>query len=149
MLLREATPDDYELMLAWRSDPDIYQGFYQQTEPLKWEEHIEWLNSRNNDWRTYMVVNDNRRIGVVTIGQLDHWSPEVGYYIGEKSLWGRGYGTEAVGLGLEAVKGFGRVNCHTTVLKNNKASLALLVRLGFSILGDAREGELWLTKRLS
>ena len=135
--------------MAWRSDPAIYQGFYQQTKPLEWNEHINWIHSRNQDWRTFIIWLDNRRIGVVTIGQLDHFSPEIGYYIGEKTLWNQGIGCKAVELATEYLKGLGKAYCHTTVLKHNKASLRLLEKLGFEIMGDAREGEVWLTKKLS
>ncbi len=136
-------------MMAWRSDPDIYQGFYQQTKPLTWIEHINWLNSRNQDWRNFIIWMNGRRIGVVTIGQLDHWSPEIGYYIGEKSLWGQGYGCKAVELATEVIKGLGKAYCHTTVKTDNKASLRLLEKLGFEIMADARPGEIWLTKHIS
>ncbi len=95
-----------------------------------------------------MVILNSRRIGVVTIGQLDHWSPEIGYYIGEKSLWGQGYGCKAVELATEHLKGLGKAYCHTTVKTDNESSLRLLEKLGFEILGAARHGEIWLTKKL-
>ena len=137
------TEDDYELMMAWRSNPLIYEGFYQQKEPLKWDEHIKWIKSRNKDWRTFIIETDHR-IGVITIGQLDHWSPEIGYYIGEVGAWGNGYGKRAVQLALDYLKERGYNYCHTTVLKKNTRSLNLLKGLGFKILGDARKGEVWL-----
>lgn len=148
IFLREATDADLELIMAWRSNPLVYAGFYQQTEPLKWEEHLAWYKSRNQDWRTFIVLYGDRKVGVVTIGQLDHWSPEIGWYIGEVSLWGQGVGTEAVRQGLKYIKTYGREYTHTTILKNNKASLKLAQRLGFEIMGNARKGELWLTKKL-
>jgi hypothetical protein len=89
MIIQPATLNDIELIMAWRSDPDIYKGYYTQTEPLKWEEHINWWNSRNKDWHQFMAIYEGRRIGWVCIGQMDHWSPEIGYTIGEKTLWGR------------------------------------------------------------
>ncbi len=134
--------------MAWRSNPLIYQGFYTQKSPLMWDEHIKWIKSRNQDWRMFIIMLNDRRVGVVTIGQLDHWCPEIGYYIGEISLWNMGYGYKAVELAAEHLNGLGKAYCHTTVLKHNKASLRLLEKLGFEIMGDAREGEVWLTKKL-
>jgi RimJ/RimL family protein N-acetyltransferase len=152
LYLREATEQDLELMMAWRSNPLVYEGFYTQTEPLKWEEHLKWWESRNRDWRTLIIVlvsaYKERRVGVVTIGQLDHWSPEIGYYLGEVSLWGKGFGKEAVKLGLNWLRERGYKWCHTTVLVSNKRSAGLLWKLGFQAIGPAREGELWLTKNL-
>ena len=134
-------------MLAWRSNPAVYEGFYQQTKPLKWEEHIKWLASRNQDWRTFIIETDHK-IGVVTIGQLDHWCPEIGYYIGEVSAWRNGYGSQAVSLALQWLRDNGYEYCHTTVLNKNRGSLRLLQNMGFTILGNAREREVWLQKKL-
>jgi RimJ/RimL family protein N-acetyltransferase len=146
--LIKAEETDLELMMAWRSNPLIYQGFYTQTKPLIWEEHLNWFRSRNQDWRTFIIIYNDRKVGVVTIGQLDHWSPEIGYYIGEVSLWGNGIGKEAIQLALEWIKDYGKNYAHTTVMESNSRSLGLLKSLGFEILGKARKGELWLTKSL-
>ena len=104
ILLRDANKSDLPLIMAWRSNPLIYQGFYQQTEPLRWEEHLAWWESRNKDWREFIIVlvedTEMRDVGVVTIGQLDHWSPEAGVLLGEVSLWGKGIGTQAVRGGI-------------------------------------------------
>jgi|TARA_R100001530_G_scaffold118602_1_gene85734 RimJ/RimL family protein N-acetyltransferase len=147
-VLQKATRDDLELIMAWRSNPLVFQGFYQQQKPLTWDEHIRWWESRNQDWREFIVLRENRRVGVVTIGQLEHWSPEIGYFIGETTLWGEGVGRDAVKLGMGYIRNYGRDYCHTTVLKNNERSLRLLKSLGFSTLGDARRGEVWLQKKL-
>ena len=149
ILLRDAQYHDLELIMAWRSTPLIYEGFYTQNRPLTWEEHTNWWNSRNKDWRNFIIIYELRKVGSLTIGQLDHWSPEIGYLIGEVTLWGKGIGREAVKLALQYIKDYGKDYCHTTVLKNNERSLRLLGSLGFKILGDAREGEFWLTKNLS
>ena len=148
MILIPATPDDMELVLAWRNNPDIYKGFYTQKKPIEWLEHFTWWFNRNKDWREFIIIEKCRKIGVVSIGQLDHWSPEIGYFIGETSLWGKGYGKQAVELTLDWLRKYGKEYCHTTVLKDNARSLQLLKSLGFEILGEAREGEVWITKRL-
>lgn len=146
--LCEATQNDWELMIAWRSDPDIYQGFYTQKKPLVWEEHVSWIKSRNKDWRTFIIIYDDRRVGTVTIGQLDHWSPEIGYYVGEKSLWRKGVGRAAVSLGLEYIRNYGREYVHTTILDSNERSIKLIKGLGFERLGPARPGESWYHVKL-
>lgn len=149
MKLIPAKDSDLSLMMAWRSNPLVYKGFVQQKKPLEWGEHLKWWNSRNKDWRTFIIEYDNRKIGVVTLGQLDHWSPEIGYYIGEVSLWGNGLGKRAVGLALDWLWCEGYEHCHTTVLKSNKRSVKLLESLGFKYLGEARENEIWMQKKLS
>ncbi len=146
--LRLLQREEYPLTMAWRSNPDIYKGFYQQERPLTWEEHLEWHNSRNRDWRNFVIMYEDRPVGIVTISQLDHWEPEIGFYIGETSLWGKGVGKEAVRLGLDYIKEQGKVCCHTTVLDNNERSMRLMKSLGFEVTGKAREGETWVRVRL-
>jgi len=146
ILLRLAAEADLPLIMAWRSNPLIWQGFYQQREPLIWENHLKWWQSRNRDWRQFMIVlseNDRMRdVGVVTIGQLDHWEPELGYLIGETSLWGKGVGKESVWQAMEWLRNNGYKYTHTTVLKDNTRSRRLLKSLGFREAGKAREGEI-------
>ena len=108
IILREATKADLPLIMAWRSNPLCYSGFYQQTEPLKWDEHINWWQSRNQDWREFIIIYETRDVGIVTIGQLDHWSPEIGYFVGEVSLWGKGIGKQAVSLALDWLREYGK-----------------------------------------
>lgn len=153
--LREAQYADLPLMMAWRSNPLVYEGFYQQTEPLKWEEHYNWFSSRNQDWRTLIIEYGNPRsseettliteiqrpVGVVTIGQLDNWSPEVGYYVGEISLWGKGIARASVELAIDSYVRPIWKYCHTTVLDSNERSIRLLKSLGFKYACPARKGE--------
>ena len=165
--LEEATEKDLPLMMAWRSNPLVYQGFFQQNAPLDWDEHVKWFRSRNQDWRTFIAwlriepfppfsncEDYDRPIGVVTIGQLDHWSPEIGYYIGEVSLWGHGFGKMVVKEGIKWLQGYIKQHphieaVHTTVLKNNKRSVSLLKGLGFERMAEARKDEIWMSRGIN
>ena len=85
---------------------------------------------------------------MVNIGQLDHWSPEIGYFVGEVSLWGKGVGKEAVRQSLGWLKEYGKEYAHTTILDNNTVSIKLIESLGFKKFGKARECESWYQKKL-
>ena len=146
--LRPLLKSEYPLTMAWRSNPDIFQGFVQQTAPLKWEEHIAWHKSRNRDWRNFIAMYNGRPIGVVTIGQLDHWSPEIGIIVGETSLWGKGIGTAMVEKAIAWIRNYAKNHkqiyaCHTTILDNNKASIRIFEKCGFVYVDEARPGESW------
>lgn len=136
------------LMMAWRSNPLVYEGFYSQTKPLTWDEHIQFWNSRPSSWGAFIIFYEDRPVGVVTIGQLEHWNCEIGYYIGEVSLWGKGIGKEAVRQGMEWIKAQGKEYCHTTVKKNNERSIRLLKSLGFEYMAEARKNEIWMSRKL-
>jgi RimJ/RimL family protein N-acetyltransferase len=146
--LRTATDADLPLMFKWRNQPEVYEGFYSQKEPLTWGEHRNWWYSRPSSWKTFIVYNDEIPIGVINLGQLEHWSPEIGWYIGEIDEWGKGYGTEAVRQALLWLKEQGYEYCHTTIKWDNNRSIRLAWNLGFESLCAAREGEMWLTNDL-
>lgn len=99
------------------------------------------------------MIHDDRPIGVVNIGQLDYWSPEIGYFIGELSLWGKGLGTQAVQLGINWVQEYAETHkhithIHTTIKDDNKASIKLIKKLGFVKGMEARKGESYWTRLL-
>ena len=69
ILLRDAAEADLPLMMAWRSHPLIYQGFFVQRALLIWEEHLNWWRSRSNNRRDFIIVaiedTYSRDIGVI------------------------------------------------------------------------------------
>ena len=156
--LVEATTSDMELVLAWRNNPDIYKGFYKQSKgegPIPWERHLSWWFSRYN-WKTFMIVaslevtepicpppggNGSRKVGFIQIGQLDCWKPQIGYAIGETTLWGKGVCKEAVRQALDWLREKGYIRVWTSVLKDNIGSYRVLEGLNFRKVGNAREGE--------
>ena len=137
-------------MLEWRNVPEVMAGLYSQKDGKKitWKEHVKWFQSRNQDWRTFMIIYNDMPVGTLTIGNLDHWAAEIGWLIGEPLLWGRGIGKEAVRLGLKYIKVYGRQYARTTILDNNERSITLATGLGFKRLGPAREGESWYQAKL-
>ena len=145
--LEEATEYDLLFMFNTRNIPEVYAGFYTQSAPLTWKEHFDWWKSRPSSWRSFVVYMDFMVVGVVNIGQLCHWSPEIGYYV-HPDHWGKGIGRTAVKQGLGVIRGHGKKYCHTTVLKTNERSIRLLKSLGFKYMAEAREGEIWMTKEL-
>lgn len=152
LYLRQSRDSDIPLVMAWRSSPLVFNGFYTQREPLKWKEHYNWWMGRNKDWYTLIAVltedGIDRPIGVVTIGQCDHYSPEFGYYLGEISLahQPQHYGTTMVNKALDWLKEYQTTHphikgVHTTILDSNTASIKLIKKLGFIKGMPARKGE--------
>ena len=147
ILLRDLSATDLELVLAWRSIEKVYQWFYKQSRDkraLTWEEHLSWWRSRCN-WKSFVIqINESnwtRDVGIISFSQLDHWCPEVGIYIGEVTLWGKGIGRQALILGLDWLRGEGYDYSHASILKSNQRSIKLFESVGFTRVGEAREGE--------
>ena len=145
--LRLATDNDIELVMAWRSHPLVYEGTYTQKTPLTWVEHLAWWRSRNQDWREFIITltedGSTRRVGILTLCQLDHWSPEMGVILGETTLWRQGVAKEAVLQGLQWLGEYGKNYCHTTIKWDNMAAARLAESVGFQKFGEARPGESW------
>ena len=145
--LRLATESDLPLMMAWRSNPAIYEkGCYTQKKPLEWAEHWVWWQSRGRWWKFFIVmytegIYPERPVGVVNFGQLDNWNPELNYYLGEVSLWGKGIGRVALQEGLIWLGKHGYCAVHTTVVDGNERSINVLKSLGFRATMPARKGE--------
>jgi len=154
VLLREATNDDRELMMAWRSNPILFKtGAYTQKAPLTWNEHYTWWNTRGPWWKFFIIqVNDGittHDVGVVNFGQLDNWNPEFNYYLGEVSLWSQGVGEQALQLGINWLREHGYCRLHTTIVDDNKRSEGVLRKLGFKRIRAARKGESYWEMKLS
>jgi RimJ/RimL family protein N-acetyltransferase len=145
LCLREANNNDILFYFQIRNIPEVYKGFYSGC-GVNWQTHVAWWQTRHN-WQKFIIEVDREPAGFVNIGQLDHWSPEIGYAL-HPDYWSQGYGTEAVKTALIWLKTRLYSHCHTTCLKDNKWSLQLLRGLDFKIMGDAREGEYWLTKSI-
>ena len=150
VILRQASIGDLDLMFEWRNNPEVYQGLYTQSKenrPLSWTEHVVWWQSRNKDWRTFIIEYEGKPVGVVNIGQLDYWEPETGIYVNFGS-WGKGIAKRALELVLTLLKDMKYKYTRTTILNNNERSIRLYSSLGFKKIGEARPGESLYRKEL-
>jgi RimJ/RimL family protein N-acetyltransferase len=151
---RPATDDDLELMLAWRSHPELYNNFYEQNDPVEWKEHIKWWESRENrrDW--IITVREEsqdrwRDVGNVNVSSLDTELPEIGIYIGEITFWGEGVATEAIHFGINWLREQNYRVVRAQVLASNESSKHVFKKVGFDQVGKARENEYEFKMRLS
>jgi len=141
---RPATVADLELLLAWRSNPDVYEYFYEQDEPLEWDEHVDWWESRENrrDW--IVTVRERTRwrdVGSVCVYDLDADVPEVGVYVGEVTAWGGGIASEAVEFAADWLRARNYQEVRARIVEGNDASKRLFERVGFECVGESRPGE--------
>ena len=93
--------------ISWMQDQDVLQyltgrqGGYSEGE-LK-EYVIQMNKSPNNHLFGIFLEKENTHIGNIKIGNIDslHKFADLGLIIGNKSLWGKGYATEAITLATE------------------------------------------------
>jgi len=131
--------------MAWRSHPQVYAGFYWQNEPLDWEEHRAWWMEREHrmDWIIILTEGgSSRAVGSVTAYRLDSELPEVGIYIGEVTLWGKGVAQKALTQAVGWLKKEGHRRSCAIILDTNVASQKAFQKSGFTMVGPT-EWEGW------
>lgn len=101
--LRAIERSDVPAFVRWMNDPEVRRGLlvFEPLSTIAEERWVEGLADRPND-RVYAVEAELegrwRHIGNVGLHGIDlhHRRAEIGIVIGEKELWGRGYGNEAL-----------------------------------------------------
>lgn len=65
--LRQANKRDCKLVWEWANDPEVREASF-STEPIPWEEHVKWFESKLNDPRCLFYIAEN--IDSTPIGQV-------------------------------------------------------------------------------
>ncbi len=144
--LRAFEIDDYRSTVVWHNDDVIWssvggnKNFVSNEYEKKWVE--DTIFSKDSIKLAVCLREDDKFIGIVSLTEL-HWinrSAVAGWMIGDMSLWGKGYATEAVwqllNFGFDE-KGLHRISC--TILESNTASRKVALKCGFIEEGLLRD----------
>lgn len=136
---------DAELWAGWMNDLTValplgYEAYYPITVDAMAGEIADIAEKRKHVF-TVVENETERRIGQCMLSAVDavNRAGEVSVVIGEKDVWGRGYGTEALRLLLDHA--FDLVNLHSvglSVYAFNTRALRCYRRLGFHEIGRRR-----------
>jgi RimJ/RimL family protein N-acetyltransferase len=121
--------DDLELVLAWRSNPEIYRYFRQQDGPLDWDEHVKWFESRSPERYDFVTHYDGRRVGVISLDA----SNRVSIYIGDFSAHNQGVATNTLNWLCDRFED--RTPLIAEIYKSNTSSKQLFTQCGFQQQG--------------
>jgi len=114
--------------------------------PLTEEDELDWFDAARRDTssRTFTIYErpDDRPVGNIGLHEIDFQSgtSEVGIVIGERSVWGRGYATEALSLLVDyafTVLGLNQVWLRYVAM--NERARQVYDRVGFREAGRLRE----------
>ena len=148
--LRHVEREDLPQFVEWLNDPEVYQGLSMHT-PLSMAEEENWFENILKgpiDERPLVIeaMEDDewRMIGNSGFHNLDWRSrnAELGIFIGDKTYWDQGYGTEVVKLLLR--HGFSTLNLHRIYLRvfeDNPRAIRSYEKAGFVHEGRLRQGE--------
>lgn len=145
--LQALSRDHLTTYMRWFQDADL-AGLVSPAVvvPVTAEAEEEWYKGANVPGCLYTFSiyarGDHRLIGNCRIGPVDakNRSAPVGIVIGEREYWGRGYGTDAMGLLLEF--GFDELNLHRihlNVYPFNDRAIRCYRKLGFTEEGRSRD----------
>lgn len=147
--LRADERSDLPKFTEWLNDPDV-RRYLSMRLPVSLANEEGWfesmLKSPREEQSLAIEVRDGdgwRLIGNCGIFDIDSTvrSAEVGIFIGDKSCWNKGYGTEVMSLLLE--HGFGTLNLNRVFLRvdaDNKGGIRAYEKAGFVHEGRFRQG---------
>jgi RimJ/RimL family protein N-acetyltransferase len=146
VVLRKHVPDNVGAFQRWYSDPEVARLARYQDAPMRADEIDRFFQLRALGHESLtMAIHERateRLIGSCAFSQLDGENGSAMYHItiGEKDVWGRGYGTEATRLMLDHA--FGTLGLHRiglTVFAFNERAIRAYRTCGFVVEGRARE----------
>lgn len=145
--LRPLTTDDAtDAYLGWLNDHEVTRGLETGVFPSTKESLIDFIRktSQSRDNIIFAIVDKSsgKHIGNIKLGNINwvHRHGELGILIGDKTAWGKGFGTDACGLLVKYA--FEKLNLRKVwlaVFSNNPAAIAIYQKLGFEEEGRLKE----------
>jgi RimJ/RimL family protein N-acetyltransferase len=154
--LRPLEIEDVDSLVTWFNDTDVTRFLlrYRPLTRMEEEAFLRKISESDTDIVLGIAVRENDRlVGFTGLNQLDVRNRHVrfGIGLGDKSTWGKGYGTEATRLMVRYA--FDTLNLHRVwlhVSENNERGLRTYQKVGFQTEGRLRqdtyrEGRYWDT----
>ncbi len=133
--LRKLRPSDKQYFAVWWRDKVLYvltSGFSLKGEIFDQEiEHyfLKMIGDRVS--RHFMIALGNKIIGHTALKKRKNNWHEITIVIGEKKMWGRGYGEQTMRLLLGKAKRLHIKKIFLEVRKDNKRAIRLYEKCGF------------------
>ena len=137
LLLRGIDESDAELIVQWRSVPEVYK-YFKSPHQISLEEHMNWYHSSylenvcRFDWICIEKESGNR-IGVFGLYKEEK-KVEVNYLLAAEGQH-KGYANEAIKSLIDyASKMWNSEQVVAEIHQDNKPSIALVKKLGFELI---------------
>lgn len=147
IFLRDVTVSDVdEDYYQWMTDDEVNKYMETRFNHQSIEEIKNYVEKMNSDPNVYFMgiiyKKKEKRIGNIKLGPVSnrHFRSEMSLWIGEKSLWGAGLGTEAISLMRDFA--CARLKLHKITAgcySNNIASARAFEKAGFHIEAVLKE----------
>jgi RimJ/RimL family protein N-acetyltransferase len=138
--LRLPHEDDLQLLTTWMNDPEVTQYILHYI-PQTMDSEREWLKKLHptpNDFVFGIETEDETLIGLMGLHHVHyiHGTANTGAFIGDKTYWGKGYGSEAKMLLLKyAFDTLGLRKICASVIAFNGRSQRYQEKCGYKVEG--------------
>jgi [ribosomal protein S5]-alanine N-acetyltransferase len=145
-----ALSDCTQRYVNWLNDPDLMRYLESRHEPVTMESNRTYIHACMVDpnVRLWAIISneDQMHVGNIKLGPINkrHSIADIGYFIGEKDRWGKGYATCAI----EMATNFAFTELKLRMVRAgfyeaNLASRYALVKAGYDYVGQV-DGEMLL-----
>jgi [ribosomal protein S5]-alanine N-acetyltransferase len=136
--------DDLTSYLKWMNSADIVCFTESRDKFYSHEDLIDYISVMSNDANKLfgIYLNNNTHIGNIKLGNINtvHKRADIGIIIGEKTIWGQGFATEAIELVVSyAFKELNLKKVIAGMYVNNTGSYRAFLKCGFKECGRLRE----------
>ena len=147
LLLRALEPSDLSsTYLSWLNDTDVNRYLETRFVPQTMETLRSYWQTNSNDpanpWFAICLIKDGRHIGNIKLGPI-HWLHRravLSLFIGDKSCWGLGYASEAIGLVCNwGFKELDLQKLNAGIYAGNLGSRRAFEKNGFELEGTLRQ----------
>ena len=134
--LRAVREDDCQLLWKWANEPDVRAASF-SSEPISWEEHVQWFKSKMKDPNCAIFLGINCQGTPVGQARFDKKGSEALISISiDKEFRGRGYGSSLIKLGSQKIfEVFDVCKIHSYAKIENQLSKGAFVKAGYKEIG--------------
>lgn len=146
VILRPIRKTDLHILNVWKNDEEIYMYLGGGYNPVSEDQQEKWMDSlidMTGNSRRFMILDTNEvPIGMVGLYEINwiHRTCELGIYIADRNVRGKGCATEAASLVLNFASEYLNLRkAKSKVVSDNIASIKMLFKLGFTIVGEYKK----------
>lgn len=144
--LRPILKKDITFLNEWKNDEETYQYLGGGFMPTSIDQQEKWIDSMidttGNNKRFIICDSKHTPVGMVGLYDINwvHRTCEIGIYIGDKNVKGKGYGKEACKLMERFSKEYLNLRkIKLNVVSNNGAAIHMWSSLGYKKIGEYEE----------
>jgi [ribosomal protein S5]-alanine N-acetyltransferase len=147
LFLRKISKEDIDKgYLKWMNDDEVLSLTGSRGKKYSKEDLSSYIDIHNNDkdfvFLAIVIKDDLRYIGNIKIGPIDRETNigDLGIIIGEKNIWGKGFGAEAIRLFVSYIFKTQNLNkISAGFFSGNEASKKAFLKSGFTITGSSQK----------